>query len=331
MTVAKLREQDDQQTAQTDHQPRSGDQQALGPRPVHQQSGRYLADRRGDGRRAHGEADRSRIPVLGALKVDRQIRPDAIPHVGHQEVDSVQPAARSAEDGSSDAGTHHFRPFAIGTPRLIPGLRPGGGRGRRKLAGSAGRWRTEARAGRWRRSGDLRELSSIRADRGGFDHAAERAGEPVALDIQRRARRQFGSQTSRLGRRQPHDGAILQQRTVQVAFRPMKLNLDVSLRSQHLLGASRTAGTARPIVGNGVAGRVVRDRHGLHHRNGSRAQAVNGHRIAGFHREDQLRAEVWRQMHLGPVRQDRVRPHRRAASGCIRPTLPWIAGNWLGS
>ncbi len=161
----------------------------------------------------------------------------------------------------------------------------------------------------------------VRADRGGFDHAAKRAGEPVALDIQRRAGRQVGSQTLRLGRRQPHDGAILQQRTVQVALRPMKLSLDVSLRGQHLLGASRTRRTAGSIVDNGVAGRVIRDRQGLHHRDGPGAEAVNGHRIAGLHRKDQLRAEVWRHMHLGPVRQDQS-VHIAARRQAVLPDLP---------
>ena len=161
----------------------------------------------------------------------------------------------------------------------------------------------------------------IRADRGGFDHAPKRASEPVALHIQWRAGRQVGSQTSRLGRWQPHDGPILQQRTIQVAFRPMKLNLDVSLRSQHLLGASRTRRTARPIVGNGVACRVIRDRQGLHHRNGPGSKAVNGNRIAGLHRKDQLRAEVWRQMHLGPVGQNQS-VHIAARRQAVLPDPP---------
>src|ERR1700712_4785243 len=101
------------------------------------------------------------------------------------------------------------------------------------------RWRMAEETRRGRRGGDLGELRRVRPDGTRRDDAPERAFEPVAPDIKRRARGEPGRQGLRFRRRHAYDRAVLDQDAVQFALRPMQLGLDPALGGQLLLVSAR--------------------------------------------------------------------------------------------
>ncbi len=72
---------------------------AFRPRRIHQSACRRLRHDPGDGGDRHHNADTCLVPMLLGEKIDRQIRPKAVAHIGETEIRCVERALRRGETG----------------------------------------------------------------------------------------------------------------------------------------------------------------------------------------------------------------------------------------
>ena len=121
--------------------------------------------------------------------------------------------------------------------------------------------------------------------------------------------------------------AVLQQRPSRSPRGPCSCAL-IRPVALSCCGISRgPGGPPAPVILHRDAGRVVLDRHRLHHRDRACLQSVDVPSPAS--RKDELRPEMRRQMGSRPVRPGSGRRRHRVASGCIArpcPGLPATAG-----
>ena len=121
-----MREEDDRQAATATSRPEAAISSRLARTASTSRPGGDLTDRGRHRRSGHRDADGTGAPMLAALEVDGQVGTEAVAHVGHEEVDAIQPA-QGAWRGNAllrvfpgiVGEIHHFRPFLFG-PRCPP-------------------------------------------------------------------------------------------------------------------------------------------------------------------------------------------------------------------